>query len=124
MLIDLIKRYSAIIQSWTVTNFDREGEDLRLKAQIVFLDGSQLHIRQIVIDGHLLKYAYQWQTQEGALIIRWDNAEHWSDVATFPHHKHVSRNEDVKVMPSNGAELALVLEEIALLLESVGHSLR
>ncbi|WP_201094454.1 hypothetical protein [Thiocystis minor] len=31
MLIDLIEQYSAIVQSWTVTNFDREGEDFRLK---------------------------------------------------------------------------------------------
>ena len=114
MLIDLIEQYSAIVQSWTVTNFDREGEDFRLKAQIIFVDGSQLHIRQMVIDGRLLKYAYQWQTQEGDLIIRWDNATHWPEVATFPHHKHVARNQDVTVMPSRGAELALVLEEIAL----------
>lgn len=113
MLIDLLERYSAIVESWTVTHFDREGADFRFKAQVVFTDGSRLHIRQVVIDGCLLKYAYQWQTRDGVLIVRWDNAEHWPDVATFPHHKHVSSNGEVRVLPSKGAELDWVLEEIS-----------
>ncbi len=113
MLIDLLEGYSAIVQSWTVTHFDREGADFRLKAQVSFVDGSQLHIRQVVLDGCLLKYAYQWQAQTGALIMRWDNAEHWPEVVTFPHHKHVALHDQVKVFPSKGAELALVFEEIA-----------
>lgn len=121
MLIELLERYSAIVQSWAVTHFDREGDDLRLKAQVLFVDGSQLHIRQIVIDGCLLKYAYQWQAPDGTLIVRWDNAEHWPDVATFPHHKHVSRNGEVSVLPSKGAELDWVLEEIAVTINAFQH---
>jgi hypothetical protein len=39
MLIDLIERYGSIVQSWTVTHFDREGDDFRLKAQVLFVDG-------------------------------------------------------------------------------------
>jgi hypothetical protein len=75
----------------------------------------------VVIDGCLLKYAYQWQTPDRELIVRWDNAEHWPDVATFPHHKHVSSNGEVRVLPSRGAELAWVLEEIAATIKACEH---
>ncbi len=118
MLSDLIKQYSEIITSWTVTHFDREGANLRLKAEIVFIDKSRLFIRQVVLNGIMLKYAYQWQSQNEILIIRWDNAGHWPDVATFPHHKHVRKDGEIQVLPSSkGADLAEVLNEIASILQ-------
>ncbi|SDX32811.1 hypothetical protein SAMN05421644_101105 [Allochromatium warmingii] len=64
----------------------------------------------------MLKYAYQWQTSDQQLIMRWDNAEHWPDIATFPHHKHVAKNGAVTVFPSKGTELTWVLEEIAAII--------
>jgi hypothetical protein len=117
MLTDLFQRHQEIIASWAVSHFDREGPDLRLKARVLFTDGSQLHIRQVVIDGAILKYAYQWQTREGILIARWDNAEHWPDIVTFPHHKHVHDDGGTRVLPSQGADLSLVMEEIATLFD-------
>ncbi len=113
MLTDVLGRYPEIIASWTVTQLDREGPDLRLKASVLFKDGSQLHIRQVVLDGLLLKYAYQWQSENGELISRWDNAQHWPAIATFPHHKHLVTNGEIMVLPSQGADLSLVMEEIA-----------
>ncbi|WP_369750793.1 DUF6516 family protein [Methanocaldococcus sp. FS406-22] len=29
-----------------------------------------------------------WQDKNGDLIIRWDNAPHYKNIKTFPHHKH------------------------------------
>jgi len=122
MLTDLFQRYEEIIASWSVSHFDREGPDLRLKARVVFTDGSELHIRQIVIDGAMMKYAYHWQTSAGILIARWDNAEHWPDIVTFPHHKHVRGDDGTSVQPSQGAELSLVMEEIAARFHSRSQS--
>jgi uncharacterized protein DUF6516 len=34
------------------------------------------------------KYRHHWQNQEGILIKRWDNAPHYPQVASFPHHLH------------------------------------
>jgi len=111
MLSDLIKQYSEIITSWTVTHFDREGANLRLKAEIVFIDKSRLFIRQVVLNGIMLKYAYQWQSQNEILIIRWDNAGHWPD-------EHVRKGSEIQVLPSSkGADLAEVLNEIASVLQ-------
>ncbi|WP_045222141.1 toxin-antitoxin system TumE family protein [Desulfonatronum thioautotrophicum] len=118
MLSDLIEKHKNIIASWTVTNFDREGANLRLKAEVVFIDKSRLFIRQVVLIGIMLKYAYHWQNQDEMLIIRWDNAGHWPDVATFPHHKHVCNDEKIQVLPSRaGADLAEILKEIARTLQ-------
>jgi hypothetical protein len=30
---------------------------------------------------------------QGHLIIRWDNAPHFPDLPTFPHHKHLASGE-------------------------------
>jgi hypothetical protein len=122
MLADIVEQHKEIVASWTVTHFDREGANLRLKARIVFIDGSVLFIRQVVVNGAMLKYAYHWQTQGDALIIRWDNSEHWPDVATFPHHKHVARDGVIDVLPSKGGDLHEVLKEVALVLQPVHPS--
>jgi Family of unknown function (DUF6516) len=34
------------------------------------------------------KYRHHWQNQEGVLIKRWDNAPHYPQVVSFPHHLH------------------------------------
>ncbi|WP_200376677.1 hypothetical protein [Thiocystis violacea] len=67
--------------------------------------------------------------EASALLMRIQGMKNWTRdgmliVATFPHHGPVSRDEDVTVMPSKGAELALVLEEIALSIDTSGHSSR
>jgi hypothetical protein len=122
MLTEILRQYSAIVSSWRVTSFDREGHDFRLKAQVVFVDGSTLHIRQVVFDRAMLKYAYHWQDADGALLARWDNAEHWPDIPTFPHHQHVFREGLVVVIPSTGGDLASVLEEIAAAIARTSES--
>ena len=33
-------------------------------------------------------YSFHWQDKNGDLIIRWDNAPHYKNIKTFPHHKH------------------------------------
>ena len=50
MLANLLREYSDIVVSWSVTELDHDGPDFRLKARIVFRDQSVLHVRQMVID--------------------------------------------------------------------------
>ncbi len=35
-----------------------------------------------------LKYRYQLQDQENHLMVRWDNAPHYPEIATNPFHSH------------------------------------
>lgn len=80
---------------------------LYLKAQLI--DGSALYIRE-TITPTLDKYSYHWQTGDGKLIRRWDNAPHWPSVATYPHHCHVESQDNVQ--PSEQPTIIEVIEFI------------
>jgi len=41
-------------------------------------------------------YSFHWQTGEGQLIKRWDNAPHFPNLPGFPHHIHDGRGDVVK----------------------------
>lgn len=47
------------------------------------------------------KYRHHWQSQEGVLIKRWDNAPHYPQVASFPHHLH---DGDIRVIDESGED--------------------
>jgi hypothetical protein len=117
VLLELLERYQNIVASWDILAYDQDGPNFRLKAQVTLCDGSILHIKQIMLAENTFKYAYHWQSQNGDLLCRWDNAPHWPDIATYPHHKHVIQNNAEIVVHSLGGDLARVLEEIAAIIE-------
>jgi len=74
-------------------DFDEIDEHIGyLKGRLELIDGSFLYfIEFIEIQGNIairLKYKYQWQSDNGNLITRWDNVPHHQDVDTFPDHMH------------------------------------
>jgi hypothetical protein len=91
----VLERFRGIIRDYKITSFEEAGASFRLRALIVLVDGSQLHIRETLIGGEKRKYAYHWQTNDNILLIRWDNAPDW-DVETFPHHRHVGEQQAVE----------------------------
>jgi hypothetical protein len=72
---------------------DLDGETLRL---ILYLkDGTNLRVTE-QWQGELLKrYSYYWLTSENELKIGWDNAPHHTEMDSFPHHKHVSHQNNI-----------------------------
>jgi len=86
-----------------------------IRGNIYFRDRSLLHIREFV-DVEILidrgKYTYQYMSQEGDLIFRYDNAPHHQklNLSTFPHHKH-DRFED-NVVVSDAPLLEEICQEI------------
>ena len=88
-MLNLIKRSMPPIERYQVDRYEHEGLLLRIKLQIVFIDRSILHVKEYRFADRSRKYAYHWADPDGSLKIRWDNAEHWPEIATFPHHKHV-----------------------------------
>lgn len=44
---------------------------------------------------NIIKYSFHWQTKEGKLIKRWDNAPHHPEIETFPHHLHDDTEDSV-----------------------------
>ena len=84
----------------------------RIKAHLTNGDMFEAFEFVTMIDGKIdiLTYRLQWQTSNGILKKRWDNAEHHRDITTFPHHVHdgVSGN----VFPSEAMSLKKALEFI------------
>ena len=84
-----------------------------VKMLVQFNDDSILYIREYV-DENERSYSYHWQTKEGKLIIRWDNAPHHKNIPTYPHHKHIKGD----VLPNYAITCEEILKEIEQVLKS------
>ena len=115
-MLPVLEKYRAIISDYKITVFEEAGSSFRLRAIVFLVDGSELHVRETLIGGEKRKYACHWQSGEGGLLVRWDNAPDW-DVETFPHHKHVG--EQVQVVASYERTLEQVLGFLAQHLQSI-----
>jgi len=73
-----------------------EIDDETLKLILYFNDGSNVRVTE-QWEGELLKrYSYYWLTAENELKIGWDNAPHHKQIDTFPHHKHVAGQKNIR----------------------------
>ncbi len=107
-MLDLIARYEHLIKSFHVSLYEQEGEMFRFKAQVTFTDDSTLFIKEYLFENKQRKYAYHWTDTHENLICRWDNANHWPNISTSPHHKHTGK----KVFESTETSVGDVLERI------------
>ena len=91
-----------------------DGEALRL---ILYLkDDTNLRVAEQWEGNTLKRYSYYWLTSVNELRIGWDNAPHHAQMETFPHHKHVERQQNM--VPSDETCLEEVMEIIHLNLKA------
>jgi hypothetical protein len=95
VLLKLARQYADIIQAIEVERFRVVGVSYELRAIIALKDGSQLFVKDYLFLDGTRKYAYHWQDREGQLRNRWDNAPHWQDVTSYPHHQHLGSKSGV-----------------------------
>lgn len=107
MFYKLIEKYSNIIYNTEIFHFEKFSSAKAFSAKIEFKDRSILYIKDYLFLNGNRKYSYHWQNRNGKLIIRWDNSPHYSNLKTFPHHKHIGGD---KVTESNELELSVILE--------------
>jgi len=81
-----------------------------VRFRLIFTDGSCLQVSEDWQSGALGAYSYYWLDPQNALIIGWDNAPHHTNIATFPHHKHVGSPANRE--PSRETTLEAVLTVI------------
>ena len=55
-----------------------------------------LRIKEIRKDNNLIKYSYYFLNTNNELIFGWDNAPHHEDINSFPHHKHIKEQKNIK----------------------------
>ncbi len=89
----------------------RAGKQIVIAIQVVLIDQSVLVIREYIdakykIDK--LRYAYQYHTQNGELIFRYDNAAHKPSLG-FKEHKHLS---DGEVIQASLPDIFELLDEV------------
>ena len=85
-----------------------------IKGDLFFKDGSRLHFREFVqakrgqpVNRYM--YAYHYQNDDESLIFRYDDTDHFRNLSTAPHHKHIGESDVIAATPP---DLAQVLREI------------
>ena len=91
---------------------------LNYRYRVMLVDGGLIEMTERVLEVQgvleVTKYRHHWQDSNGRLIKRWDNAPHYPEIETFPHHLHYGVEDRVVSHPAiNGFEvLQHVLAEI------------
>ena len=86
---------STFVKSHSINDFRKSETVFYLNIKIHFVNNSELHVREYLDTDHR-KYSFHWQSSNGDLIIRWDNAPHFHNLITFPHHKHLASGEVIE----------------------------
>jgi hypothetical protein len=96
--------------------FGPDGTTLYLRGGLRFIDSSVLEIALFTSEAphgiNIDKYRFQYMSADGQMIFRYDNAPHYPDVASFPHHKHSINS----VMPSSMPGIKDLLNEISAMI--------
>lgn len=106
-MLSTLLQFADCIQSYQILMQENRSDLSKLKIKVTLIDGTLLFLREIEIENMLFDYSYHWQEQNGSLIIRWDNAAHYPNISTYPHHKHVQN--EINVEASNEQNLSEVL---------------
>ena len=112
-MLKLLARYERFIKDFHVFLNEREGEIHRFKAQLTFIDDSVLFIKEYVFQNLQRKYSYHWADASKNLICRWDNAKHWPNISTYPHHKHTANDVSESTETSVADVLDVIKKQLA-----------
>ena len=102
-LLEIEEKFGAEIER--IVPLELDGQTLRL---ILYLhDGTNLRLTEQWNGSVRERYGYYWLTATNELKVGWDNAPHHTHLATFPHHKHVNRQNNLQ--PSSETHLDEVM---------------
>ena len=124
MVENMIKSHLNRVYDTIVSRGYLEIENLIVESEFIegrlkFYDGSLLEFDELLTvknhEVHKIRYSYHYQDSDERLIFRYDNAPHFRNIITYPHHKHIGGEEE-QVVPSSPPDLDAVLREIEQLL--------
>ena len=111
-LTTLLSEYP-FVANFHFLKFERTRTTRRLKVAADITGGSRLIISEATTPRGF-RYAYHWQDAAGELLVRWDNAPHHREVATFPDHFHNGPTVEPSVQPTIREVLDYISEHIRL----------
>mgnify|MGYP001113147722 CR=1 FL=1 len=117
--VEMLFVYSPIVLQYSVRERDAIGREgyIRIRARLSNNDILEAFEFVTVVAGeiNILTYRLQWQTADGQLKKRWDNAGHHKEIATFPHHVRVGTSGEVQPSETMSIQKVLAIIETELL---------
>jgi hypothetical protein len=121
----LIGTGGAVVRRPVIEVDDFSGYDVsgRLALSLEYPFGHRFHAA-VVVDvsyGYPLwsSYSFQFSDRHGKTVLRYDNASHHPELATFPDHKHVGESEVPRA--HQRPSLSALVEEIRQVVSPEGH---
>ncbi len=108
-----IDNYSHIIENYQLS--EKQYSNVRgfIEGELWFADQSRLsfaEVKDIELNAKI-KYHYHYMDNSDNMIFRYDNAKHFKEIKTFPHHKHLQNEVTECIEP----ELNSILSEIEMI---------
>lgn len=101
------------VAHWSIVREENLDDIGLFRYRLTLRDGTFVEMFErfrVKSDGvHISKYSFHWQTSDGHLLKRWDNAAHHPEIETFPHHVHVGDEAVIQPHGSITAEALLGL---------------
>lgn len=91
-LLEIEEKIGAMVDRIVPIELDEET----LQITLYLKDGSNLRVAEQWDGKNIKRYSYYWLTPANELKIGWDNAPHHTKLETFPHHKHVARQDNLQ----------------------------
>jgi len=100
------------IRSYALNKKTYNNRQGSINRRIVFNNGYLLEFTEVVDteEPGKIKYRYHYMDASQKLIFRYDNAPHYPQVKSFPHHKHTTRVIKASKEPSLQDILLEILE--------------
>jgi hypothetical protein len=115
-ILDALSSSDIILKVDVIALVEEPGKQA-LRARASLKNGFLLHVTEAFGKG-FRSYSYHLQKND-KLVRRWDNAPHWPQMKTFPHHFHLGGEKDVWECPEVFIEDVLL--EIESIIECVGN---
>ena len=108
---------SEIVEEIAVKVLVQEPGRQALRAVASLKGGYVLHINE-ALGRDFRHYSYHVQ-KEGKMVRRWDNAPHWPDMKTFPHHLHLE--SEMNALECQEVFVEDVLNEMGTIINCLGE---
>ena len=122
--LDEIARHfllSPVVRSFQVREREERLQEGFIRIRAMLSNGDIMEAFEFVVASpHAAQtqtYRIHWQSADGQLKHRWDNAPHYPGISTFPHHVHVGPSDHVESSQMMNIAQALALVEAEILRE-------